>query len=698
VPFGKGLSGDKRGREMNFRSLFNPSRTAVFGSVRENKIAHQIFTQMIRGGYSGKLYSINPGAMNPVGMEEISAFSDVSAVPGEIDLAVLAVPVRYAVKTLAACGEKGIPFAVVLTSGFSEVGNAEIEQKLAATALRYGIRIIGPNCAGIMSSHSKLFASIEERSLPGKTALISQSGAVGAAVLMMAAMRGIGFSHFVSFGNRIDIDESELLDYFLEDDNTEIAALYLESVRNGRRFLDSVSRFTAKKPLILIKSGKSQAGMRAASSHTGSMAGSDDVFDAVCRQTGVIRVAGLEEMLDLCIGFDHYPVPKGKKLLIITNSGGPGILTSDFAEEAGLEVASPSEMLKSNLKGTLLPNVSLNNPIDLTVEGTDKDYLLAISKGLEKEYDAAIAINVGTPFLDSLGLAEGIIKGSDLVPAKPVIPVFMSGEVVKSGSDFLFSGGSPDFPTGERAAAVLSAMASWYLKKNREQRQWSLLSESTKTKRGSFLEPDQVKFLVDYGFSFPAHSFATTEKEILHASKSLTFPMVMKVVSPNIIHKSEFGGVILNILNYKELLSAFRDMKNRLSSYDVKGVMVYEQVPDGTEIILGSKRDPNFGPVILVGAGGIMSEVMKDVSLRVAPVTEKECAEMLKELKYNKIISGFRGKPPLARGALIDLIMKLSELMTAEPWIGELDFNPVFLYENSAVIGDVRIIAGNNLE
>ncbi|MCK5199356.1 MAG: acetate--CoA ligase family protein, partial [Spirochaetales bacterium] len=430
----------------------------------------------------------------------------------------------------------------------------------------------------------------------------------------------------------------------------------------------------------------------AASSHTGSMAGRDDVFDAACRQTGVIRAAGLEEMLDLCIGFEHYAVPRGKKLLIVTNSGGPGILTSDHAEEEGLELPAPSGTLKSSLKDFLLPNASLNNPIDLTVEGTDKDYTLAISRGLDTEYDAAIAINVGTPFLDSLGLAEGIIQGASLVPDKPVIPIFMSGKVVKNGADLLSASGMPPLPTGERAAAVLSAMADWHSGKERVRKQWALLSENSISKRKSFLEPDQVEFLIEQGFSYRAHRFVTSKAEILKVSEIIPFPMVMKVVSPNIIHKSEFGGVVLNINNDEELLSAYRDMNNRLSAHEIKGVMVYEQVPEGTEIILGAKKDPDFGPVILVGAGGIMSEVMKDVSLRIAPVTERECAEMLGELKYDRIISGFRGKPPLARDALIDLIMKLSGLMTTEPWIEELDFNPVFLYEDRAVIGDVRII------
>ena len=419
----------------SFASLLSPERVAVFGSVRENKIARQIFTQMTRGGYGGELFSVNPSAMTPEGIDGIPAFADISEIDGDVDLAVLAVPARFAAGTLESCGKKGVPFAVILTSGFSEIGEKALEEELLSLAARYGTRLIGPNCAGIMSTPARLFASIEERALPGKTALVSQSGAVGAACLAMAGERRIGFSHFISFGNRVDIDESELLDFLLEDPETALAALYLESVKDGRKFLAAAARFTAQKPLILIKAGRSQAGMRAASSHTGSMAGSDAVFDAACRQTGILRVSGIEEMLDLCMGFEHYPVPKGKKLLIVTNSGGPGILTSDAAEHAGLELPAPSAGLKTVLKESLLPNASPGNPVDLTVEGTEEDYARAISLCLKSDFDAALAINVGTPFLSSLGLARGIVKGALENPEKPVIPVFMSGRIVADGGN-----------------------------------------------------------------------------------------------------------------------------------------------------------------------------------------------------------------------------------------------------------------------
>jgi len=674
--------------DSSFDRLFNPGRVAVLGSVKENKIAHQVFTQMVQGGYTGDLVSVNPSAQRPSGMEDIPAYAHMSEVPEEVDLAVLAVPARFVAESLTVCGERGVPFAVVLTSGFSEIGNREGEKALKQTAGRYGMRLIGPNCAGIMSTQSHLFASIEERALPGKTALVSQSGALGAAALAMAGERGIGFSRFVSIGNRADINEADLLYYLADDEQTAQAAFYLESVMNGRKFLQAATYFAGKKPLILIKAGRSGAGMRAANSHTGSMAGSNAVFDAACVQAGILRVEGVEEMLDLCSAFEHYPVAAGKRLLIVTNSGGPGILTSDRAEAEGLELPPPSEPLKKKLAADLLPNASVNNPVDLTVEGTEEDYALAIAEGLKSEYDAAIAINVGTPFLDSTGLAEGIIRGASEVPDKPVVPVFMAGRIVKTGTELLAKKGYAPAPTGERAAAVLAAMARMQPPVMRD---WAL-SGTSRGPAGRFLEPEQVDFLIQRGFPFPVSRFVTSAEEARTTGGGLRFPVVIKVVSQEIIHKSDAGGVMLGIRDVEELVTAYQDMASRLSNRGMRGVMIYEQVEDGREFILGAKKDPDFGPVILLGAGGVMAELIKDAVLRIAPLTEEDCEVMISSLKVAPLINGFRGSAPLAKDALVEVMLKLSSLVTAETWIEELDFNPVFLFEDRAVIGDVRVI------
>ncbi|MBN2051359.1 MAG: acetate--CoA ligase family protein [Spirochaetales bacterium] len=673
---------------VSFERLFSPRRTVIFGSVKHNKIAHQILSQMTAGGYTGGLVSVNPSAEKPSGMEGVPAFSDIAAVPGDVDLAVLAVPARFAAETLESCGKKGVPFAVVLTSGFSEADNAEGEKSLAETAARYGIRVVGPNCAGIMSTPARLFASIEERALPGRTALISQSGAVGAAVLAMAQGRGVGFSHFISIGNQADVDEADLLDYLAEDGATGATALYLESTANGRKFLQAASRFCARKPLILVKAGRSDAGRRAAGSHTGSMAGSDGVYEAACRQCGIMRVEGIEELLDLCAALEHYPEPRGRRLLIVTNSGGPGILTSDKAEGLGLDVATPSEKLKGILKKELPGHASVGNPIDLTVEGTAEQYAFVLSQGLREEYDAAVAINVGTPFLDSADLAEGVLRGATAAPGKPVMPVFMAGRIVKSGSDLLTSRGLPPMPTGERAAAALAAMAS---RRQPEPRDWRVLGVSSRP-AGDFPEPAQVRFLEERGFPFPPHRFVTSAEEARAAAEKLSFPVVMKVVSPEILHKSDAGGVVLGIRNAGELTAAYNDMAARLSGRGMSGVMLYQQLSGGRECILGAKKDRDFGPVILAGAGGVMAELMKDAALRIAPLTRRDCVKMLASLKFAPLIDGFRGSPPLAKDALIDLMLRLSVLVTSELWIEELDLNPVFLFKDRVVIGDVRII------
>ena len=676
----------------SFERLFSPRAVAVFGSVKASRIAHQICVQMTRGGYAGVLVSVNPGAEKPAGIEGVPAYADVGEAPGDIDLAVLAVPARYAAECLAACGKKGIPFAVVLTSGFSETGDRAAEETLRRTAAENRIRIIGPNCAGIMSTPARLFASIEERALPGRAALVSQSGAVGAAALAMAGERGIGFSRFVSIGNRADIDESDMLDFLALDDETAMAALYLESVADGRKFLRAASRFSERKPLIVIKAGRSGAGTRAASSHTGSMAGSDDVFAAACAQTGIIRVDGIEEMLDLCSGFEHYPVPRGERLLIVTNSGGPGILTSDRAEALGLRVEPPSPALRGRLKEKLLPNASAQNPVDLTVEGSPDDYAFALSACLAEEYDAAIAINVGTPFLDSTGLAEGAAAGARETAGKPVIPVFMAGRIVAEGVERLKAAGMPPLPTGERAAAVLRAMAPRKPGAGRPARDWALGGGEKNPPAGQFLEPEQAAFLTERVFPLPAHRFVSTSEEARKACADLRFPLVMKIVSPEIVHKSDKGGVILGIRDSAMCVTAFEEMTGRLSGYGIRGVMIYEQLSGGRECILGLTRDASFGPVVLAGAGGVMSELVRDVSMRIAPLSRDDCGEMIDELRFNRVISGFRGGPPLSRGSLVDLMMRLSELAVDEPWIEELDFNPVFLFPDRAVIGDVRIL------
>ncbi|MFO7849421.1 MAG: CoA-binding protein, partial [Spirochaetia bacterium] len=448
-------------RRFQLDHLFYPRSIAVIGSVKRGRIGNQIITQLSEGGFSGSLWAVNPSSESPEGFNQVQSASSIENIDEDIDCAVICAPASQVHGIVEMCGKKEVPAAVIITSGFSEVGNTEEEERLTRTAEKYGTGLIGPNCAGIMNSHAAVFASIEVRALPGSVAFATQSGAVGGAVLAMAESRGIGFSKFISYGNCADLGEIQLLEYLEQDEETAAIALYIESLQEGRRFMETARRIGRKKPLILIKAGRTGSGARAAGSHTGSFAGSDEVFNAMVSQTGALRVEGIEEMLDLAEGYSKFPPAAGRRTAIVTNSGGPGILTADKAEEYGLDIAEPSSETKEHLRGFLPAHSSVSNPIDLTVEGSDEDFRKTIEGLLSRDYDGVIAINVATPFLDSSGLAEGIAAAANKF-RKPVGAVFMAGRIVESGQHVLDRERVASFPTGERAARVISRLADYH--------------------------------------------------------------------------------------------------------------------------------------------------------------------------------------------------------------------------------------------
>jgi acetyltransferase len=698
-----------------FDRLFDPQTIAVVGSVKRGKIGHQLVTQLTAGRFPGAIVAVNPKGESPEGFPGIRGFPGLTEAPSPPDLALIAVPARFVEQVIRGCAEAGVRFAVVFTSGFSEVGNREQEARVGETAKRHGVRLIGPNCAGIMDTRTSVYASIEVRALPGKTAFLTQSGAVGGAVLALAETRGIGFSKFVSYGNRADIGEVELLDYLEFDLHTEVIALYLESLQNGRKFMNVLRRVARQKPVVIIKAGRSPSGLRAASSHTGSLAGSDEVFTAMIRQTGAVRVRGIEEMLDLCDGLTSLPRMAGNRVAIVTNSGGPGILTSDKAEELGLNVKESSKELRAELETFLPGHCAFINPIDLTVEGTREGYRRTLQAVLATEYDGAIVINVSTPFLDSEALAEGIMEAaSKQQRPKPVAAVFMAGQIVEKGIERLKQGGIPAFPTGERAASVLAKMHEYSLGRTGESGDRTPVAghgpygKESSVGQGAAAgtaplpfptgspvpEPEAVSFLEKQGFPFPPHHYITAEEQIPEAVRRLGFPLVMKVVSPQILHKSDAGGVMLELRDEHQVRQAFGDMARRFRSRDFKGAMLYRQVSEGLEVIAGIKQDSTFGPVVLAGAGGVLTELLRDSSLRIAPFGPETAGNMLAELKIDKILAGYRGGAPLDRAALEDLLVRLSRLAMRYPLIRELDLNPVFVQKQALEIADVRMIPG----
>lgn len=668
--------------------LFCPRGVAVVGSTAEGKIGYELIRQIVDGGFQ-EIYSVNPKAQGAFG---VPGFSAVNQIKQPVDLAIIASPGPTVPGVLEECGQIGIQAVVVISSGFSEVGNKAGEQEIMRVARQYGMRIVGPNCAGIVNTHHKLFGSIETRPPKGEVAFISQSGAMGGAVLSWAEEQGMGFSKFLSYGNRVDLNEIDLLPYLAEDPETRVGALYIESVAAGRAFLDAVREFTRHKPLVVIKSGRSQSGQRATLSHTGSMAGSDAVYDTALRSCGAIRVRTVEEMFDLCKGFVSLPPIKGRRVAIVTNSGGPGVLAADRAEEVGLEISEPSPRLRERLRQFLPAHCALRNPIDLTVEGTEAGYRETLLAMLE-EYDAALALDVSTPYMDTVALARGVCDAAQGA-GKPVVVNFMAGRIVADAIAYLNGRGNPNYATGERAMTVLARMAAYEsYKKSSPTRPEVPCQEKKLPCGGRMLEPDAMAWLKENGIPTPEFCFAVNVEQAVRGCREIGYPVVMKVVSPDILHKSEWGGVALDIREEAAATAAFDAIRRSAAGKDFRGVIICPMVRDAQEVLMGITRDPQFGPVVAFGLGGIYTEVLRDISLRVAPVDRVEAESMIREIRSFPILGGIRGQAPRDLDALAETLVNFSRLPFRYPEIAEIDLNPVFVFSTGLVAGDVRVIA-----
>ncbi|MFC2083144.1 acetate--CoA ligase family protein [Candidatus Bipolaricaulota bacterium] len=690
------------------RALFEPRSVAVVGSVGEGKIGRVLIEQLQDGGFTD-IVAVNPRGLGTRGVSAASSFSELANANSLVDLAIIASPASTVANVIEDAGKAGVKAAVIITAGFSESGNASEEQALLRAARQSGIRLVGPNCAGIVNTKYNLFPTLETRPPSGEVAFISQSGALGGAVLSWAEEQGVGFSKFVSYGNAVDLTEVEFLDYLREDDETKVVALYIETISDGRRFMDAASKLAAVKPLLVIKSGRSESGGRATQSHTGSMAGSDAVYDAALAQCGAHRVSGIEEMFDLCRGFVHLPPVCGKRVAIVTNSGGPGVLAADACDRAGLEISSPSEDLRSRLEAKLQPFCSFANPFDLTVQATEEDYRDTLIDALT-EYDAAIAINVNTPYLDVAPLARGVVSAARET-GKPIAASFVAGHPAAAALPILREGNVPNFVTGERAARVLAALV---LRSERATRAKRALTgeppegvspdERLRTKTRERLpweqrptEPEAMDWLEGLCLPVIPRVFAQTADAAVQAARSFGRAVAMKIVSPMIIHKTNLGGVILNLLTDDDITAAFSKLQKLAPSGAFHGCLITPMIESPVEAIVGLSKDRQFGPVVAVGLGGIYTEIFKDLVLRIAPVSADEAHQMIDRLVGSDILRGARGKALRDVSALAQLVSDVSQLPFRFAGIEELDLNPVFLFERGCAAGDVRLIPANGV-
>lgn len=689
-------------------SLFYPEAIAVVGASRDpRKVGHALLSNLIRFHYSGRVYPVNPSAAEILGMK---SYRTVSIIKEKIDLAVLAVPARLVPEALIDCARAGVGAAVIVSAGFRESGRegVRLEEEVRRIGRERGIRILGPNCLGVINTSNYMNVTFAAGMLPkGRTAFFSQSGALGIAILDWAIGNRIGFSKFISLGNKADLNETDFIEYFLSDPQTDIILGYIEDVVEGKRFLDVAKRTTKTKPIILIKSGGTTAGARAASSHTGALAGSDSAFDAAFKQTGVIRAGGIQELFDTALAFSGGRLPAGDRLLIVTNAGGPGILAADTAERLGLSLPTLSRETIESVAGLLPPNASLFNPFDIIGDATSERYASVLDKAIRDPHvDGLIVILTPQAIIDVGRTADALIDISRSTD-KPVIASFMGGTSVRESVDRLEANSIPNFPYPETAVKAFKRLSDYNSWKNlseegaethqvKRDAAVTIIDKYMEEDRSRLGEDDAMAVLSEYGFGFPKRALARTSRAAAAAASQLGFPVAMKIASPDILHKTEVGGVRLDVNSKKEAEDAFieitANVRRLMPDAFIRGVMVYEMVKGGKEVILGVTHDRTFGHMIMFGLGGIYVEVLKDISFRIAPVSRRDASSMVSEIKMNALLRGVRGERPADINAIIDGIVRLSGVVTDFPVIRELDVNPFLVMEKGAIALDARII------
>jgi acetyl coenzyme A synthetase (ADP forming)-like protein len=686
-----------------------PRGVAVVGaSTSPDKLGYQVLHNVIQYGYQGAIYPVNPTAPEILGLK---AYPSVLECPDPVDLAVLLVPNKVVPSVMEQCGQRGLKGAVVITAGFREIGlqGKALEQQVVDICHRYGMRMIGPNVLGIIDTICKLNASFAA-GMPdrGRIAFMSQSGALCTSILDLALGQGIGFSRFYSIGNKADINELDLVKAWAEDPETRAIMAYLEGITNGPEFIHVASQVTRHKPIIAIKSGTTSAGSKAVSSHTGTLAGSEAAYDAAFKQCGIVRAGSVQDLFDFAQAFARQPLLKGDAVAVITNAGGPGIMASDAVEHAGLRLATLAPETKQKLQAQLPPAASVANPVDVLGDALADRYALAIDVVLaDAAVDALMVVLTPQTMTQIPETAEALGKLSKKW-GKPVFGAFMGDAAIRKGVEMLRSCDVPNYQVPERAVGAIAAM--WHYRNwlntpplaveeipvDRE-KVAQLFARVRAEGRVTIGDAEARDVLAAYGVPLPKAGLAATPEEAVQIAESIGYPVVMKIASPDILHKSDIGGIKLNIASASEVRDAFDLLTYRGHRYmpeaTIWGCQVQQMVKGGREVIIGVNRDPQFGPLIMFGLGGIYVEALKDVTFRVAPIDRRAATEMLGEIRSYKLLRGVRGEKPSDQVAIVDTLLRISQLVTDFPEIVELDINPLMVFEQGrGVLGiDMRL-------
>ncbi len=697
----------------NLDAVLDPRAVAVIGASRSPQtIGHQILVNLLQHGFTGPVFPVNPHA---AAVHGVKAYPRIGDVPDPVDLAVISVPRDLVLPVAHECADAGVRGLVVITAGFREVGpeGARLEEQLTRLVRERGIRMVGPNCMGVLNtdpavSMNATFAPIQPPA--GRAAFVSQSGALGLSVLDYAKEYGIGIAQFVSVGNKPDVSGNDLLVQWEHDDRVDTILMYVENFGNPARFREIASRIAKRKPIVVLKSGRSTVGARAASSHTGALAARDDAVDALLAQSGVLRATSIEQLVDMAMAFTEQPLPRSRRAAILTNSGGPGILVADAMEPHGLELVELSPATVQQLRPLFPPEASLRNPLDMIASATPSGYRAALEALLADDVvDAVVSIFVPPLGVRQEDVAEAIVAAAQTRRDKPVLSVLMGRDGLPEGRAELHQAGIPAFIFPESAARALAALVRHREYREREvhriehiavdrERAAAALEEARADGREWLDAIEALDLLTAYGIDVAPARLARSPAEAAECAADIGWPVALKVVSRDIVHKTDVGGIALELRDAAEVREEAEAMLARIAAAlpdaRIDGLLVQRMVEGGTETIAGLARDPLFGPLIMFGLGGIWVEALEDVVFRVAPFDATEAEHMVDTFRGARILRGMRSQPPADRAALVDVLLRLSQLAVDFPGIAELDINPLMALEDGAVAADARVRLG----
>jgi acetyltransferase len=691
-------------------SLFSPESIAVVGASRsERKVGWEILHNLLAFRFKGRVYPVNPRAGS---IHSIRAYPSVLDIPDPVELAVIVVPSAHVLRVVEEAGTKGIRALIVITSGFSEVGpkGRQLEEELEGLVREHGMVMVGPNCMGVINTHSRVqmdatFSPILP--LQGNIAFMTQSGALGVAILQQARNRGVGLSKFVSLGNAADVSLHELIEYLEGDDQTDLILLYIESFGQPREFMPIARRVTKGKPILALKSGRTEAGRRAAASHTGALAGPDVGTQALFEQTGVLRANTIAELFDLGAAFSMQPLPQGRRVAVVTNGGGPGIMAMDAIVGVGMEPAVLSDKTTAYLRARIPEEASPVNPVDLIADADAKRYRLAVDAVLkDPNVDALLVISVPPIVEDEVAVARSIWQAAKK-QSKPVVSTFLGRREQSPGVNELVQHSVPTYLFPESAARALAAMRRYqeYLERDegtyrrfrvRRKRSREIVETAVQERRTRLHEMEALELLRCYGFRIVRSRLVSDLPQAQAAAEEIGYPVAFKAVHPEILHKTDYGAVVLDIRTRQELEDHHRTLARRLAKegFEIKEWMVQEYARGGKETIMGMNFDEKFGPMLVFGLGGIYVEVLNDVVFRLTPLTDADALRMVQGIRSYPILEGVRGEPPSDVAGLAESLQRLSQLVQDFPEIEAVDINPYLVFEEGkgCKVVDARIL------